>query len=77
MNARWEDGWLKIPYSGPENAVIEIGLGRVYRAAYRDWDAAGTRVVQIQIPAGQVPAQVTIRVNGQPYGSYLVMRSAP
>ena len=52
-------------------------MGGVYRAAYRDWDGAGTRVVQIQIPAGQVPAQVTIRVNGQPYGSYLVMRSAP
>lgn len=63
--ARYDGTWLKIPYDGPELAVIEIGLADgSWHAAYRDWDTDGTRVVQIRAGPGQVTGLIRVRVNG-------------
>jgi len=65
-----DDGWLRVPYDGPELAVIEMeapGLG--WQPAYLDWDAAGRRVAQVRWEA-PVPSAVMLRVDGIVTGSY-------
>lgn len=60
----WHDGWLMVPYDGPELAVIEISAGRAWQDAYRDWAPDGTRVVQIRAPEDAARGPVAVRVNG-------------
>ncbi len=49
-----KNGWLIVPYSGPELLAIEIGVGGVWTPAYLDYDA-GSRIAMIKtmIPEGQ------------------------
>lgn len=64
------DGWLMIPYDGPEMALIEIGFDRHYTPAYLDWDDEGRRVAQAQAtPERRAATQVVIRVNNELYSS--------
>ena len=58
--ARIEEGWLRVPYDGPELTLIEIGVGDEWFHAFLDWDAAGRRVAQIRPPDvdGDFPVRV-------------------
>lgn len=57
------DGWLRMPYDGPEIAVIEIQLARGdWLPAYLDWDG-GSRVAQVRWYQS-LPPSGRIRVNG-------------
>lgn len=65
-----EDGWLRVPYDGPELAVIELETpGAGWRDAYLDWAADGRRVAQVRWD-GPLPAAVHLRVDGVMKGSY-------
>jgi hypothetical protein len=66
MAVIYQDGWLKVPYDGPELTVIEIGLDGVFTPAFRDYAADGSRIVQIQAtPVQARAAHVSVRVNGR------------
>jgi hypothetical protein len=62
------NGWLVVPFAGPEMARVEIGTGRhradIWRPAYLDFHD-GQRVAKVRPPAatGQ-PVQVWTRING-------------
>lgn len=58
-----EDGWLRVPYAGPEMAVIEVQLGAEWKPAYLDYEA-GLRVAQVRY-RGPLPAVLPVRVNGE------------
>lgn len=47
MEPHLKNGWLVVPYDGPELVVIEIGLGGRWIPAYLDWED-GQRVAQIR-----------------------------
>jgi hypothetical protein len=67
--ARLEDGWIRVPYAGPELARVEMAVGEIDPGA---WQPAfmntvhGERVVQIR-PTGvgltQTP-KVWVRTDG-------------
>ena len=64
------DGWLMVPYDGPELAVIEIGFDGSWTPAYLDYDDSGQRVAQARAtPERRAAAQVAIRVDGTPHSS--------
>jgi len=68
MRAIYQDGWIRVPYSGPELGVIEIGLGEDFPA----WKPAflqtvGTdRFAQVRPPDSALTEQprVWLRING-------------
>lgn len=62
--ARLEQGWLRVPYDGPELTLIEIGVGDGWYPAFLDWDASGRRVAQIRPPAGDGDVPVRLRSTG-------------
>jgi hypothetical protein len=62
MAAKLEDGWLRVPYTGPEITLIEIGLSGDWHPAFLDW-AGGQRVAQIRPPAG-LAGSFTVAVRG-------------
>lgn len=58
------DGWLEVPYTGPERATIEISTeAEVWVPAYLDY-TNGTRVAKIRPPAVSQTVQVWLRVDG-------------
>lgn len=70
MTAQLADGWLLVPYDGPELAQVRIGTGRrepdEWKPAYLDWHD-GRRVAKVRPPvsSGQpTPVQVWTRLNG-------------
>jgi len=66
------DGWLRVPYDGPELVPIYVATGPRtpagedgWKPAFLDWHE-GRRVAQIRVPAsrpGQV-VKVWLRVDG-------------
>lgn len=66
----WDDGWLRVPYSGDELAPIQIGIDGVLHPAYRDWAADGTRVVQVRAGEDTPGRAITVEVNGTVQASY-------
>lgn len=44
---RMADGWLIVPYSGPELTVVEIGVAGLWTPAYLDYDG-GQRVAKVR-----------------------------
>ena len=70
MSAFYEDGWIRIPYSGPELGVIEIGIGEddpTYRPAYLQ-TVNGQRFAQVRptnVSFSAAP-RVWLRTNGVP-----------
>lgn len=65
------DGWLRVAYSGPDIATIEIeATGAGWQPAYLDWDR-GQRVAQIRWEGKPMPADVNLRVNGQITGYWV------
>jgi hypothetical protein len=59
------DGWLMVPYDGPEIAEIELGFDGQYCPAYLDWDDSGQRVAQARAtPERRAAAHVAVRVDG-------------
>jgi hypothetical protein len=65
-----EDGWLQVPYDGPELAVIEMETpGGGWQPAYLDWNTRGERVAQVRWD-GPLPDAVHLRVDGVLAGSY-------
>ena len=69
MQAELRDGWLMVPYSGPELTLVEIGLGAAWYPAYLDYHP-GTRqrVAMIRPPVPLPPAvQVRVRAAGTEY----------
>jgi hypothetical protein len=52
-----KNGWLMVPYTGPELLAIEIGVGGSWTPAYLDSDN-GQRIAMIKtmIPEGQTVA---------------------
>lgn len=66
-----EDGWLRVPYDGPELSVIELeATGAGWQAAYLDYDARGGRVAQIRWNSDRMPAAVNLRVDGMITGTW-------
>lgn len=64
------DGWLMVPYDGPEIAHIELGFDGQYCPAYLDWDDSGQRVAQARAtPERRAAAHVDIRVDGAPHST--------
>jgi hypothetical protein len=69
--ARVEDGWIRVPYSGPELGRVEIGLGEqapTWVDAFLN-TVNGERVAQIRPVAGMVFSQtpnVWLRVDNVP-----------
>ena len=55
VTGRLADGWLTVPYSGPEMVIIEIGFGGQWFPAYLDWEH-GQRVARVRRdePVGEV-----------------------
>ena len=75
--AKLADGWLMVPYDGPELTTIELGDGTAWYPAFLDWDATGTRVAQIRPPDGSWAArQLTVRVAGQVYALHTAALAA-
>jgi hypothetical protein len=71
MSPRLEDGWLRLPYGGPELAQIEIGVGEseptTWQPAFLN-TVGDERVAQVR-PVGFSAAdqpKVWLRVNGVP-----------
>lgn len=66
MAAAVRDGWLTVPYSGPELVVIEVGVGQAdhieWRPAFLDW-VGGKRVAKIRPPTSGTVA-VWLRTGG-------------
>lgn len=66
--ARVEDGWVRVPYSGPELARVEIGVGEseptVWKPAFIH-TLGDERVAQVR-PVGMITerTQVWIKVGG-------------
>lgn len=54
MSVRVIDGWLCVPYAGPElaPAYIAVGSQRDWRPAFLDWNGPA-RVAKVRVPAGQ------------------------
>ena len=60
------DGWLMMPYDGPEMADIELGFDGQFTPAYLDYDDSGQRVAQARAtPERHAAADVVIRVDGE------------
>lgn len=51
MTARIVDGWLVVPYSGPELVPVAILIGGDRCPAFLDWHG-GERVAKIRPPTG-------------------------
>jgi hypothetical protein len=68
VKATIRNGWLTVPYSGPELTTIEILVGATWYPAYLDWDDRHQRIAMIRPPA-PLPAQVEVklRVAGTEY----------
>jgi hypothetical protein len=65
------DEWLRVPYDGPELAVIELeATGTGWQPAYLDWDDTGRRVAQIPWHNDLMPAAVNLRVDGTITGTW-------
>lgn len=63
------DGWLRVPYSGPDIAVIEIETpGNGWQPAYLDYEN-GQRIAQIRWD-GPRPGAMNVRVDGVVIGWY-------
>ena len=44
------EGWLTVPWDGPELAVVEIGVNGFFQAAFLDFED-GQRIAMIRHPA--------------------------
>lgn len=55
-----KNGWLRVPYDGPEIAIIEMRVGNRWLDAYLDYDEAGHRTAQV--PWAGRPIDVELRV---------------
>jgi hypothetical protein len=67
MKATLRDGWLTVPYAGPELTLIEIQVGATWYPAYLDWDQ-GRRIAMIRPPAPlREPVEVKLRAAGSIY----------
>ena len=64
-----EDGWVRVPYDGPELGVVEIGIGEDQPVTWKPafLDTVGTvRYAQVRpfgVAAGTTP-RVWLRTNG-------------
>lgn len=71
MPATITKGWLCVPYTGPENAVVQFQLnGDNFIDAYLDYED-GIRVAKIRPPDMRLARgnRVTVLVDGQPYST--------
>lgn len=65
---RTHDGWVVVPYDGPNLARVEVGVtvGEtiLYQPAFLDFDEHGRRVAKVR-PLDFAPySQVWLKVNG-------------
>lgn len=67
MSAALVNGWIEVPYTGPEAAVVELSIEPgAWLPAYLDHDSNGQRVAKVR-PSSKLPSatvQVKLRVDG-------------
>lgn len=68
MRPLLHEGWLCVPYDGPDAALVRIGIGPygetpTWTAAFLDY-ANGVRVAKIRATVGENSRQVLLEVAG-------------
>ncbi len=58
------DGWLVVPYRGPDMATVHLAVGGEWRPAFRDWHN-GQRVAKVRPPVTRGRVSVRLSVDGQ------------
>jgi len=60
------DGWLAVPYDGPELAAIEIGVNGDWRPAFLGFGDDGRRVAKIRHTSAQGRIEVRFTLTSIP-----------
>jgi hypothetical protein len=69
--AYYENDWVRIVYKGQDHDKVFIGMGGVWKPAFRDWNGTGERIVQVRPPQevrGTI-VDVQLKANGTIYNA--------